>query len=179
MDKRDLVKGQICGRREERAITYQDVLMLGEGDPYYDIRRWEYYKEAIKLAGNTVGNSILEVGPYRRPLFSGSDILDCWAGANPTYLHDASVTPWPIAGRRYDLLVALQVWEHLGSSQASAFEEVMRVSKRAVLSFPYMWECPGDVHHGIGYDKIEEWTQGFKHSERRHVGSRVVYLFQF
>lgn len=58
--------------------------------------------------------------------------------------HNATEKPWPIANKQYDLFIALQVWERLDNKQSRAFREVMRVSRAAILSFPYLWDYPRD-----------------------------------
>lgn len=70
---------------------------------------------------------------------------------NIRYLHDATITPCPIEDKAYDLLIALQVWEHLEGKQQDVFKEVMRVSKMAILSFPYKWKTSCPIHSGIDY----------------------------
>jgi hypothetical protein len=41
-----------------------------------------------------------------------------------------------VADNAYDLFVALQVFEHLGTSQREAFREVRRVARHAIISLP-------------------------------------------
>jgi hypothetical protein len=109
-----------------------------------------------------------------RPLYSGSDVIDQVVhnpSEPPRWVHDATVTPWPVPGRSYDLFVALQVWEHLRDSQVDAFREAGRVATWGLLSFPLEWNLKNadDCHHGITMAKIREWTEG-----RKPVASVVV-----
>lgn len=141
-----------------KPITEADYRRAVDEHPYY-AGRWGYYRLALGFAG--CPESVVELGPHRLPLFPAGDTMDVNPALAPTYRHDARVLPWPVEDGRYDLFVALQVWEHLGASQAIAFREVMRVAKRAILSFPFTWDCPDDpVHHAIGREKIREWTCG-------------------
>ena len=143
-------------------MTEPEFRELEREDKYWK-GRWDYFKEAIDIAESGIEdgsvNSVLEVGPYKRPLVRGSDVMD----KNPhcpdaKHRWDATETPWPIGDNEYDLFIALQVWEHLGDKQKEAFGEVMRTSKKAVLSFPYNWNLPGNCHDGITDEKIAEWT---------------------
>ncbi len=90
---------------------------------------------------------VLELGPAFQTIVKNCDIMvkpeiDVWGRPekyiNKEFKHDAIVVPWPIDDKAYDLFIALQVWEHLERKQKEAFEEVMRTSKAAILSFPYM-----------------------------------------
>lgn len=62
------------------------------------------------------------------PLFRNSHTMDVSTGCNPTIVHDATKIPWPVSDKAFDMFMSLQVWEHLGSSQADAFREVKRIS---------------------------------------------------
>ena len=151
---------------------------LGEC-PYY-AGRWGYYRLALGFAGSPP--SVLELGPHWLPLFPGGDTMDLDAVLSPTYRHDARVTPWPVESGRYDLFIGLQVWEHLGASQADAFREVMRIARRAVLSFPWEWDCPTDpVHHGVNAAVMARWTCGVPVAGRALSpdGARLVCYWEF
>lgn len=114
---------------------------------------------------------------------------------NPSkeYLHDATVIPWPIADKEYDLFIALQVWEHLEGKQYEAFREVMRISKMAILTFPYLWGCPKDdpnypSHYMINENIIAEWILNIdpvktikipRTGKRVTQGPRIIYFWKF
>jgi len=132
-------------------------------DPYYT-GRWEYYLSAINYCELLPGGEsfapqdVLEIGPYTLPLVPGCDTMDYMDHGVPvTYRHDASNTPWPVE-RKYRLIVALQVWEHLGDKQRYAWAEVARLADWAILSVPFKWPSPQD-HAGIDWDKVYEWTR--------------------
>ena len=105
--------------------------------------------------------SVLEVGPYRVPLSLDSDVLDRrdFHTGNTLILHDADDTPWPIEDKKYDLVIATQVWEHL-KRPCEAFAEVQRVSRSAILTFPYMWTSGSKSHRDIDEKRIIEITAG-------------------
>lgn len=141
--------------------------MAGLNDRYY-AGRWDYYEAAAGFCRliphwtSSPASDVLEIGPYRLPLVVGCDTLDNQDhGLKLTYEHDATKTPWPIASRRYRLLVGLQVWEHLDGRQRAAWREARRVADWAVLSLPYLWPPgAGDADHvGISLDTIRGWTE--------------------
>jgi len=139
-------------------MTLSEFRELEKHDPYYE-GRWKYFKKVIGIINRESFKCVLELGPYKQPIVHGSDIMDIRADfTNLTYEHDATNIPWPIEDKKYDLFIALQVWEHLENKKQDAFNEVMRISKMAILSFPLNWNCPGDCHHGITKKDIAEWT---------------------
>jgi hypothetical protein len=119
---------------------------------------------------------LIEAGTSGMPLSDKSFLYEY-----PEY--DLNVTPFKINGERinnyqFDCFTALQVWEHL-DNQSAAFQEVMRISKSAVLSFPYKWTW-GDVRHkGIDGKKIEKWTCGVVPESIKIINHRAVYYWRF
>jgi SAM-dependent methyltransferase len=51
-------------------------------------------------------------------------------------IHDVTRKPWPFKDCEYDLVVALNVFEHLDNKQSRAFREVMRITRHAILTVP-------------------------------------------
>ena len=166
---------------------------LAKEYPYYR-KRWHYFKKVIDILQETSFKSCLELGPYKRPIVHGCDAIDIRKHLdNLTYRHDATKIPWPIDDAKYDLFIALQVWEHLDNKQTRAFREVMRISRMAVLSFPYMWDWPKDsgnypLHHLIDKELIEDWTLNVKPEKvievprtgkRLTLGPKLIYLWKF
>jgi hypothetical protein len=184
-------------------MTHEDFQKLLKGDlgRYYE-GRWEYFKEVIELIKSEKIESALEIGPAQETIIKGCDIMlkpgeDMWGRpktkAPNEYLHDATEKPWPIKDKQYDLLIALQVWEHLDNKQSRAFREVMRVAKTAIFSFPYMWDCPKDsrnypAHHMIDEELIGDWTLNIKPEKIIKIprtgqeiskGPRIIYFWKF
>ena len=107
----------------------------------------------------------LELGPHLRPLIRGADVMDIVhnaappargaGGSSPT----RSKAPWPVDDKTYDLFVALQVFEHLGTHQPEAFREVRRVARNAILSLPIDWVMadPRNCHHGLTNERVLDW----------------------
>lgn len=169
-------------------ITYQDFLEAEKKDPYFKTR-WRYFSIVVDLVQKIQPESVLELGPYRLPLVKGEDTMDIEKFLdNLTYLHDATIIPWPIADNKYDLFISCEVWEHLGDKQKEAFKEVMRISRRAIFSFPYKWvyakdsKSPTAASHGnIDEAKIAEWTLHKKPKKIIFSNDKqfVVYYFKF
>jgi len=160
-------------------ITYEDFRERQSKTPYYR-GRWPYFQEVITFVRTLKPASVLELGPYLLPLVRGSDTmdkLDMLPGL--TYHHDARLFPWPVKDKSYDLFIALQVWEHLGTVQKSAFREVMRISRAAILSFPYKWPASKGCHANIDDAVIAVWTQDVEPRKVVKVGTRIIYLFEF
>lgn len=160
-----------------QVVSKTDFDRLSAHDPYY-AGRWPYFEKAgrVVMALRLFG-PVLEIGPYRFPLVIGSDTMDIRDIYKPTFQWNAGCPTWPVKDKTYDLLIGLQVWEHLGENQHVAFSEACRVSKWILLSFPFKWNCPKDkIHHGIGPEKISSWTNGMEYMSW-HVGNRVICLF--
>ena len=184
-------------------MTYKDFesLLNSEAGTYYQ-GRWAYFSEVIEIIKEQSDiDKVLELGPSFMPIVKDSDIMvkpeiDNWGRlitqAPKEYLQDATKIPWPIKDKEYDIFIALQVWEHLFDKQREAFQEVMRISKMAILSFPYLWDCPRDnanypEHHIIDEKIIANWTLNIepvriikipRTGERVSKGPRIIYLWK-
>lgn len=186
-----------------RLMTHEDYRQLlgGELGHYYR-GRWEYFKEVIEIIQGQEVDSVLEIGPGQEVIVKDCDIMvkpedDMWGqpkeNYSKIYKHNATEKPWPIKDKQYDLLVALQVWEHLDNKQSRAFREVMRVARMAILSFPYMWDCPKDsrnypAHHLIDEELIGDWTLNIQPEKIIKIprtgpevskGPRLIYFWKF
>lgn len=145
-----------------------------EGKSY----RWNYMDFVIQQLKQICpdDSKLIEAGTSGMPLSDKSFLYEY-----PEYNLD--ITPYRINGERvktheFDCFVALQVWEHL-DNQALAFNEVMRISKSAILSFPYKWTWGDKMHKGITAEKIKQWTCGVVPSEIRIINHRAIYLWRF
>jgi hypothetical protein len=175
-------------RHKLQPITYKDFVDVEKKDAYFK-GRWTYLSIVVDLIQKIKPRSVLELGPYRLPLVKGEDTMDIVKVLeNLTYLHDATKIPWPIADKKYDLLISCEVWEHLGDKQKEAFKEAMRISRRAIFSFPYKWEYPKESkevealqHRNIDEAKIAEWTLHRKPKKFSFSNDKryVVYYFEF
>lgn len=174
------------------ALNYQQFLTAAEKKPYLK-GRWEYYAETIKMAQRLDPISILEVGPGPLPLFPGADSLDRRKKHKPTYRHDATVVPWPIVDKAFDLIIASQVFEHFNGRQREAFAELRRCCHYGLLSIPYEWKTSKrEDHIGLTDDTMKFWTggaepiaysvvpkQSFLERLQRPAKLRKLYLYEF
>lgn len=148
-----------------------------EGKKY----RWDYMGWVIEQLKQICpdDSKLIEAGTSGMPLSDKSFLYEY-----PEYNLD--VTPFKKDGERikthaYDAFVALQVWEHL-DNQEQAFKEVMRISKSAILSFPYMWpKGKGHDARHVGIDdiKIKQWTCGVKPEKTKLINNRMVCVWIF
>ncbi|WP_417851837.1 hypothetical protein [Thalassoglobus sp.] len=166
-------------------VSYEEFQKLASTDKYYHQSRWDLYSKVQELLAASGATSVLELGAYRLPLVKGSDTMDRNDKFYPTYIQDAGETPWEIPDGHYDMFVALQVWEHLTGRQVAAFQEVKRIAREAILSFPYRWDCPKNPsHHAITEETIASWTEGQIPEEVIVIPStnnhqRIIYRFDF
>jgi len=144
-----------------------------EGKSY----RWIYMQYVIQQLQIMGAVKTIEAGCSGIPLNSNSYLFDL-------PLHDLNVFPYyfynegAIPDKYYDCFIALQVWEHL-DRQAEAFKEVMRISKNAILSFPYKWNFGDKRHRGITGEKIDKWTCGVKPVSIKIINHRAIYVWEF
>lgn len=141
--------------------------------------RWQYMGYVIEQLKQICPDDtkLIEAGTSGMPLSNRSFLYEY-----PMY--DLNVVPYggiKFSDKTFDSFVALQVWEHL-DNQERAFKEVMRISKSAILSFPYMWpkgKGHDDRHVGIDDIKIKQWTCGVKPEKTKLINNRMVYVWKF
>ena len=160
--------------------------------PYYR-NRWPYTSVALAEAARIIRDrdvrTALELGAPVKPILVGARVMDIKARPEldtnvEITLHNAVRTPWPFDDKQFDLFIALQVFEHLGSSQSAAFREVRRVARHAILSLPIDWEMadPSDPHHQISDETVRSWfapigpTRVLEGNPGRR--RRLVYVFE-
>lgn len=145
--------------RSLQPLTRARFLAFRETDPaYYSEERFAYMSVASDLAALVHPRSCLELGPHKAALLLGCHTMDRSNYMLHTYTLDATKAPWPIPARHYDVLLALQVMEHLTLSQATVFREMRRVARAAVISLPIRWNMPGDAwHHNLTLDEVSSW----------------------
>lgn len=140
--------------------------------------RWQYMEYVISILKEICPNDskLIEAGTSGMPLSDKSFLYEY-----PEY--DLNVVPFKINGQRienyqFDCFTALQVFEHL-DNQSAAFQEVMRIAKSAVLSFPYKWTRGDARHKGIDGKKIEKWTCGVVPEQIKIINQRAIYTWRF
>jgi hypothetical protein len=140
--------------------TQADLVAHSNIDPYWKAWevRWAYMAVVQDWMRELDPQRVLEAGTNGVGVCADSDTMgledEC------TFTHDLTQIMWPFENKEYDVFVALQVWEHLEGWKLEAFHEARRIAKHVILSFPYMWYCPGNIHHGIDDRVISEWTGG-------------------
>lgn len=156
------------------------------------IHRWDYIGYVVECLKQLKPSTVLELGTGGISLVIFSDIMEKTQKGidkenlnNKLYIQDATMTPWDIPDKYYDVFVALQVFEHLKDKQVPVFKEVMRISKNAILSFPYKWKSCNEIHDSIDDVIIEKWTCGIvpvsvkEISFSKNKRNRIVYVFKF
>jgi len=175
-----------------RPLRNHELVQLGLNEPYYRPRR-VYLAAAGATARELIDRrdlrTALELGPHLRPLIVGADVMDVVANdalraEGQLVLHDATAVPWPFGDKAYDLFVALQVFEHLGTAQPTAFLEVRRIARHAILSLPIDWEMadPANCHHRLTNERVLGWFAPVRPT-RVVVGNpghrkRLLYVFE-
>ncbi|MDR0911844.1 MAG: class I SAM-dependent methyltransferase [Methanobrevibacter sp.] len=166
-------------------------------DGSYMIRnssRWDYFKEVIKqikiIDNFDKINKTLELGPYKTPLIKNGDIMDinnysdgCAIEVGDFFQHDASIVPYPFKDKEYDLIIACQVLEHLKTNQKEVIKEFNRISKRVIITLPYKWFRPCDMHHMIDEKVIDYWANGLNYSYEEIMGGggeevRILRIYE-
>lgn len=150
-------------------------------------KRWKYISFVVEELQRIQPKTVLELGANKINLTSVSDnmvldpkLVDVDNLMNKVFVHDATKLPYPIVDKYYDCFIALQVFEHLGKFQSEVFKEIKRISKNAILSFPYKWNCPGDIHHGIDEEVIKGWTNDEVPIKIQIVmPPRIIYVFNY
>lgn len=173
----------------EEALDIVNADYCDDGIKYY------YHLEEvigqIKLMDNI--KTTLELGPYKSPIVVGGDVLDITddyledypVKIGKFYKHNGSETPYPFKDKKYDLVIACQVLEHLGTNQIEVFKELCRISKKAIITLPYKWNTPCDMHHMINRGIIDDWANGLKPVFEKIISkpfphrSRILRIYNF
>lgn len=148
-----------------------------------NFRRWEYLSQAAEQLKKIPNERVLEIGVYKMPVTTHSDVMDLTNCdiAKTMYKQDATKTPWKIQDKAYDVVIANQVMEHLEGKQRQTWGEIARVADYAIVSIPYMWNCPQvPDHHQIGEEHIKEWfgAHGMCYY-RKYINERELLCFRF
>jgi hypothetical protein len=144
-----------------------ELVDLAASVPYYR-PRIGYLRAASAIATEMIDRkglqTALELGPNVRSLIIGADVMDIVPRPGiltegRLIVADATRAPWPVDAGRYDLFVALQVFEHLGTRQPEAFLEVRRNARNAILSLPIDWVMadPRNCHHLVTEERVLGW----------------------
>ena len=175
---------------KDRVISkdqFDEVLKI---DKYYR-GRWDYHYEIIKeIVKFDDVETVLEMGPRRCPLVENEDVIDLVTkyivdypiNINEFIHHNCQKVPYPIEDKKYDLLISCQVLEHLGihGEQIAIFDELERISKRAIISLPYKWFTPHNRdHHMIDKEVISVWASGREPVFEKINSERILQIYEF
>lgn len=144
-----------------------------EGKSY----RWEYMSWTIDKMKYINPESIVEAGASGMPLSDKSYLMDY-----PK--HDLNKIPYMILpdiemlDKTVDTFVALQTIEHL-DNHPEIFKEIKRISKSAILSFPYMWKHGDARHKGITDEKMLSWCNVEKWHEEKIIKNRKICVWRW
>jgi hypothetical protein len=160
-----------------KTISHDDFLEMSNSNPKYYNGRWAYFEKVCEVINTQVKpKTCLEIGAGYFTVCYGADVMDFAEktyyglpdGRDRTiYIHNANDVPFDfITDKKYDLFLALQVFEHLKRDKVSmVFAEAKRISKNIIISLPYKWDVPSNMlmypsHHKIDEETVAGWTDG-------------------
>lgn len=124
--------------------------------------RWGYMSYVIDLLKNMALTHVVEAGAHDIPLSDSSFLLNY-----PEY--DLNILDDYTFPYRFDVFVALQVWEHL-ENPIGAFSAIKNIADRAILSFPYNWPDSENIQHrNIGDETILLWIGNLEPSHTKII----------
>lgn len=136
---------------------------------YYEERKeYIYYKKVNDILSKLQFNSIIDVGGRKSPILEklGNSIykslLDISKidGGNGNINHiTANFYKW-VPDRKYDVVLCLQVLEHL-DKPAEFAQKLFNTGKKVIISLPYKWPkgfCIYHVQDPVDEKLIKEWT---------------------
>jgi len=143
--------------------------------------RWKYFQRSIDIIKEYTNiddpKKVVEVGTMGACLVNGCDTIDYserWSfkGKNPTYLHDIRKFPWPIKDKKYDLFIALRVWQHLSTFQKDCFLEAKRISKELLIVVPVNYKNG----FGVTPNQVIEWNNQ-KEPTHLKVEGNLLFIY--
>lgn len=140
-----------------KVISRDDFVKLTGGSDYYG-GRWIYIRKIAAILKDIKHmHTGMELGCHLFSVMKKGLTADINSKVNPDIVLNASVTPWEFRDDCFDVLVALQVLEHI-PERKEVWAEVKRVARSAVVTLPFNWDCPSDtMHHGITDKTLDEW----------------------
>jgi hypothetical protein len=188
-----------------KVINYEEFQILSQKNAKYYAGRWKLFEAAGRLIGEIAPRSCLELGAGFFTVAHGADVMDLQEkmyyglpdgeGRN-IHIHNAEDVPWDfIPDKRYDLFVALQVFEHLKRDKVGgAFAEAKRVARNVIISLPHKWDVPSNMlmypsHHMIDVATVASWTDGIlpepsltelvpRTGDKISLGEKMIYVWK-
>ncbi|MCK9319664.1 hypothetical protein [Methanoculleus sp.] len=155
-------------------LTKQDFDTLEARNDYFK-GRWDYFDIVINMAKKIEPKSVLEVGTGGCKLIEESKVVDISNSNNGftynvDYLIDITKDLHKIE-KRFDLIICLQVLEHLEGKENKTFNELYEMTDNLIISVPYLWTSKAEIsHYNITDEKIKEWTSNKTPTEQVVVG---------
>jgi len=163
------------GRRHPRLyrlarLPWRRLTRLLGVPTYWDRRsHYRYYAEVVRLAREHVpdGGRVLDVGAYEAELLRQLDWFDERLALDLRYIMPRQGVKTLVADfrryepdGRYDLVLCLQVLEHLRDPDEIA-RKLLRTGRTVIVSVPYMWGPGGrggHLHDPVDEAKLRLWT---------------------
>ena len=180
----------VYGPIRDRVLTKEIFEEKLSDDPYYE-DKWEYLEEVIKqIVKFDDSEFVLELAPYKSPLVRLEDVMDSNADCVKQYpystegfiRHDYTNVPYPIEDKEYDLVIACQILENCGMNgeQRMVFDELERISKRAIITLPYKWFNPENRElHMLDEKVFDYWAGDRKPVSEQIAGGYIVRVYEF
>lgn len=143
-------------------LTKEEFDILEAENAYFK-GRWEYFNIVLNMIKKIEPKSVLEVGSAGCKLVKDSKVVDISNQYNGIkydvdYLLDITKDLDQIK-ERFDLIICLQVLEHLGNSQKMVFSGLLERTDNLIISVPYLWTDKRELsHYNITDDIIKNWT---------------------
>jgi hypothetical protein len=149
---------------------WRALLRLAGRPAYWDARRHlRYYREAARLARVHVpeGGAVLDVGAHEAELVAELDWFARRVALDTRYVMPRRGVETVVCDfahyrpdGRFDLVLCLQVLEHLADPAAFA-RKLLATGRTAIVSVPYRWpagELESHRHDPVDEAKLREWT---------------------
>lgn len=108
-----------------------------------NVERWEYHEKVVNLLKDIDFKTVLEAGTVGVKIYEDSDTIDLdkphssWKQyIEPTYKQNLKNIPWCVDNNKYDVFIALRVFQYLTDKPKEYIDEMFRVSKHVILALP-------------------------------------------
>jgi hypothetical protein len=140
-------------------------------DSYYETRKtFNYYKKINDILTTIRFNTIIDIGSRKSPILekitsleiekTALDVIPIQNGSDDIRRLTADFYTW-IPDKRYDVVLCLQVLEHLDNPKLFT-QKLFETGKKVIISVPYKWKkgfCKYHVQDPVDEDKLYAWTQ--------------------
>jgi len=151
-----------------REVVRRVKRLLGRKS-YAEARKdYNYYREVLRLgrANLPADAAVIDVGAGETSVVGELSVRrrvtldERWLPPQPGIEHEtADFQAWQ-PDARYDLLLCLQVLEHLPDLGPFA-RKLFELGERVIIAVPYRWRkgaCPGHVQDPVDEEKLRSWT---------------------